>query len=143
MKHIFSFLLLCGMLCTLAFAQSDNKRVTYYDDGGIKSEGHLVGGEKEGPWIYYFEGPGKKKQMEGIYKGGHKSNHWKTYYRSQQIKAEGGFIIKNGDSVKNGTWTWYHKNGVKKEEGDYKNGHKVGNWYEWNSLEIELSKRSY
>ena len=141
-KHFLLFTLTC-LAFAFTFAQSDNKRVEYYDDGGLKSEGHYSSGKKEGPWVFYFEGDGKKKQMEGIFKGGVKYGHWKTYYRSGQVKAEGSFTDNLGQATKTGTWTWYHKNGVKKEEGDYKKGHKVGEWIEWNSLEIPISTKKY
>ena len=49
-------------------------------------------------------------------------------------------IYKEGDVVKRGLWTSYHKNGAKEFEGRYEAGKAVGTWFEYNTLGIEINK---
>lgn len=40
---------------------------------------------------------------------------------------EGDFL----DGKRNGMWTAWHANGLKKSEGLYEGGREVGDWYTW------------
>ena len=45
--------------------------------------------------------------------------------------ASGGQGCQKPDGTKHGKWTNFHKNGQKKEEGEYKDGKEQGKWTEW------------
>ena len=141
MKKQVSVLVVFALCCLFSFAQSDNKRVEYHDNGKLKSSGHVSGGNKVGMWTFYFENG--EKQAEGLFRDGMKTGVWNNWYSTGQIKTVGGFLIHNGESLKDGKWTWYHKNGVISEQGSYDKGKKKGVWQEWDKLEIPSSKKVY
>lgn len=51
----------------------------------------------------------------------------KTYWRNNQLMSQG--IQKAG--VEEGVWTYYHYNGTKWSEGEFKDGQRVGIWKSW------------
>ena len=51
----------------------------------------------------------------------------KTYWSNQQLKSIGLAI----DSVEEGFWQYFHRDGSRMMEGTFKNGHKVGKWKAW------------
>ena len=70
--------------------------INYYEDSFIKeSEGNLIGGKKEGEWIYYYV-TGEICREE-FYIDGKKDGKWIEYYKNGQIEKETNY--KNGEFV--------------------------------------------
>ena len=51
----------------------------------------------------------------------------KTYWKNNKLMSVG--VEKAG--LEEGHWIYYHYNGTKWTEGDYRNGQKVGVWKSW------------
>lgn len=123
-----------------AFSQV-TPRAEYYDNGKKKYQGNTDGDKKVGEWVYYHDNGLKAK--EGLYQDGNMTGLWKEYWSNGGVKTEINFRILNGKSVKHGDYITYHKNGAKEIQGQYNRGQKVGMWYEYNKLGIQLNKKQY
>ena len=134
-------LIIAMLLGSFVFAQAQEKRADYYENGKKKWEGHILNGQKMGEWVFYFDNG--QKEREGIYKDGKPYGEWVSYWRSGQVKSEGNYIVHSGKAVQHGEWTYYHKNGAQQAQGRYQAGKKVGLWYEYNTLGIEIKKTKY
>ena len=134
-------LVLLLLLCGFAFGHAQDKRASYYDNGNKKWEGHILDGKKMGEWTYYYDNG--NLQREGIYRDGKPYGEWKEYWRGKQVKTGGKIIIHNGESVRHGLWIYYNKNGTEKAKGTFQAGKKVGIWYEYNTLGIQIGKKKY
>ncbi len=119
----------------------DGAVADYYENGKKKFQGNMSNGKKVGEWTFYWDSGSVKR--EGIYKDGNVYGVWKEYYRDGQVKSEGGYGVKGSESVRHGDWVWYHKNGQPKIEGAYRQGQKTGLWKEYNTLGIQISKKTY
>jgi len=128
---------------------SDIAMVTFYNlNGNIESKGKMKGKNKIGKWIYYHK-DGKSIMVEENYLNGKLDGDYKTFYPdgkptiiahykngkldgkyqrfSIKNKIYEDFTYKNGK--RNGYAIFYNRlNGQKQEEGNYKNGIKVGIW---------------
>ncbi|MEM0998695.1 MAG: hypothetical protein AAGN35_16675 [Bacteroidota bacterium] len=129
------------LLFTTAGAFAQDKRASYYDNGSKKWEGTVIDGKKMGEWVYYYDNG--QVQKEGIYREGKPYGEWTSYWRNGQQKSLGKYIVHNGEPVKHGEWTFYHKNGAEQARGAYRGGKKVGTWYEYNTLGIEIGKKQH
>ena len=67
-------------------------------------------------------------------------NFFKDFDGSTSYKARVGLITKDG---KEGKWTRWWKNGIKKSEGFYKKNKKVGYWVEWNQSGVKYYEILY
>jgi antitoxin component YwqK of YwqJK toxin-antitoxin module len=105
---------------------------TEYDESGkVIEEGEFVDGNEDGPW---FELTGDNF-IRGNYRDGLRNGMWYNFYlESKEAKTDsicyfkGGFIEDNP----NGKHTYYWENGKVKDEGNYVNGRKEGDWYKYN-----------
>lgn len=61
------------------------------------------------------------------------------YYDNQQIK----YLAKIEFGFKEGLWTSWHQNGVKKNEGNYSNGKKDGLWTSWHQNGGKSTERNW
>jgi antitoxin component YwqK of YwqJK toxin-antitoxin module len=128
---------------------SDVANVTFYElDGKIKSTGKMKGKNKIDKWIYYHK-DGKTIMIEENYLNGKLNGDYKTFYpdgkptiitQYKNGKLEGkyqrysvknkvyeDFTYKNGK--RNGYAIFYNRlNGLKQEEGNYKDNIKIGLW---------------
>lgn len=97
---------------------SDSKSayVKFYTlKGKLRSEGKMIGREREGKWKYYF--PTGKIFSEEFYKSGKLNGEVKNYYANGKLTSE--VLYKNG--FKNGISKKYANSGILIEEVFYKN----------------------
>ena len=105
---------------------------TQYDEAGkVIEEGEFVNGNEDGPW---FEQIGDTF-IRGSYRDGLRNGMWYNFYLNRNEEKtdslcyfKGGFIEDNP----NGKHIWYWENGKVKDEGNYVNGRKEGEWYKYN-----------
>ncbi|MEQ8323681.1 MAG: hypothetical protein RH916_03285 [Vicingaceae bacterium] len=111
-------------------------RKTYFENGGIKTEGtYNYLGEKEGSFKT-FDSKGGIEKVE-IYskdallakgkldKEGQRIGYWEFYYNEGQIRAKGEYK----DGLRIGNWTFYHSNGRVEQKGKYQKEEKPhGDW---------------
>lgn len=114
----------------------------HWDDGKLKNTATFTNGQLNGKWHSYL--PGGQLSIEGAYKNGYKTGVWKDYFESGRprelktykvIKTKSN-VNRNGKNKKvnysselNGKFQAYSdKDGNLMEEGNYKNGVKVGTW---------------
>ena len=67
-------------------------------------------------------------------------NLFRDFDGSISHRAKVGLITKDG---KEGKWTRWWKNGIKKSEGFYKKNKKVGYWVEWNQSGVKYYEILY
>ena len=93
----------------------------YNDSGKVVTKGQYVDNEKEGPWVLeYFD-----YKEEGNYRYGKRHGEWKHHYLDTgKLRFVGGYI----DGEPDGRQSYYHKNGLKKQDVRYINGIKEGDW---------------
>tara|TARA_B110000902_G_C14210611_1_gene551214 strand:- start:442 stop:1443 length:1002 start_codon:yes stop_codon:yes gene_type:complete len=104
----------------------ENGLIIEYDTNGVViTKGEYFYGEREGNWEYKINDFKEK----GKYIGGMKIGLWKsTYTTTNKTKFKGEFI----NDIPIGKHVSYYSNGLKKEEGKYKNGEKNGEWNIYN-----------
>ena len=109
--------------------------INYYEDSfssgytNIKeSEGNLIGGKKEGEWLYYYV-TGEICREE-FYIDGKKDGKWIWYNSGNGVIWK---KINYKDGLEDGRWTqWYSNNGQKHIDGNYKGGKEDGKWTYYN-----------
>ena len=128
---------------------SNVAKVTFYNlNGNIESQGNMQGKNKIGKWIYFHK-DGESVMIEENYTNGKLEGAYKTFYPDgkptviahyKNGKLEGKYLrysIKNKVyedftyhlGKLNGHAIYYdRRTGEKLEEGDYKNGVKIGIW---------------
>ena len=74
--------------------------------------------------------------FEGYYKDGLKDGLWTYWYKNGVKKREGTFK----DGLKDGLWTYRYKNGYKRCDGTFKDGKEDGIWTYWKKFPIEQKK---
>jgi uncharacterized protein len=111
----------------------DGTHTEYDEEGKVVEEGDYVKGEEDGRWFTiagdYLE--------RGTYRDGLRTGKWVSYYLVKKenngidstLRYTGSFIDDNPD----GKHTFYWENGKIKEEGQYINGKKEGDWILYNS----------
>ena len=67
-------------------------------------------------------------------------NLFRDFDGSISCRVKVGLITKDG---KDGKWTRWWKNGIKKSEGFYKKNKKVGYWVEWNQSGVKYYEILY
>lgn len=114
----------------------------WYESGNKESEGYIKDNLNNGHWITWYENGSIKEESDWVdgkvthqtkwYENGNKESEWdfangkttsmRTWYEDGSKKDE---WVANGRSVS------YYKNGNKMEEGNCKDGVKVGHWTYW------------
>ena len=109
----------------------DGMSTEYDETGKVIEEGEFVNGNEDGPW---FELTGDNF-IRGAYRDGLRTGIWYNFYLNREgaktdsvCYFKGGFIEDNPD----GKHTYYWENGKIKDEGNYVNGRKEGDWYKYN-----------
>ena len=105
---------------------------TEYDEAGkVIEEGEFVNNNEDGPW---FELTGDCF-IRGTYRDGLRNGMWYNFYLNRNGSVtdslcffKGGFVEDNPD----GKHSYYWENGKVKDEGNYVNGRKEGEWYKYN-----------
>lgn len=112
--------------------QKDGMSTEYDETGKVIEEGEFVNGNEEGPW---FELIGDTF-LRGVYRDGLRTGMWYGYYLDlKEGKTDslcffkGSFIEDNPD----GKQIYYWENGKVKDEGNYVNGRREGEWSKYNS----------
>jgi len=110
----------------------DGLSTEYDETGKVTEEGEYVNGNEDGPW---FEQIGDT-YIRGTYRDGLRTGMWYNFYLdTKEGKTDstcffkGSFLEDNPD----GKHIYYWENGKVKDEGNYVNGKKEGDWYKYNS----------
>ncbi len=131
---------------------------SYYLSGNIESKGALIDGKKSGLWVYYYDKPGKNKQLEGYYVNGQKHDLWREYYESGKLKVEirynkGGLFGEMKEYYKSGSlkihtqyvygkllgfYKKYYESGALNEEGNYQYDKKEGKWKKYETVVTDI-----
>ena len=90
--------------------------ISYYQNGGVESEGSYKDHQRKGFWKFYHEN-GQIKE-KGNYRYGKLRGYFQSYYKNGQLKSEGNFI---DIAEQAGLWKYYDANGGIKEEHIYQN----------------------
>lgn len=98
-----------------------------YLDGQLITEGIFYVGTKHGRWMEYFSND-VLKDKEKFIRGWPKESEI-TYYDAEGTKIKEVIPIRHG--IKEGTYYFFHDNGVVGVTGDYENDTKVGVWKEY------------
>lgn len=98
-----------------------------YLDGQLITEGIFYIGTKHGRWMEYFSND-VLKDKEKFFKGWPKESEI-SYYDAEATKVKEVIPIRHGD--KQGTYYYFHDNGVLAVTGDYQNDVRVGVWKEY------------
>jgi uncharacterized protein len=109
----------------------DGLSTEYDETGTVIEEGEFVNGNEDGPW---FELTGDCF-IRGTYRDGLRNGMWYNFYLDRHGNVtdslcyfKGRFIEDNPD----GKHTYYWENGKVKDEGNYVNGRKEGEWIKYN-----------
>ena len=108
-----------------------------YLDGQLIAEGIFYVGTKHGRWMEYFSND-VLKDKEKFFKGWPKESEI-TYYDAQSTKVKEVIPIRYGQ--KEGTYYYFHDNGVVGVTGDYENDMRVGVWKEYYKYRRNRSNR--
>lgn len=115
MRHLKVVVLVALISCV------SDKKVEFYSNGAIMSEGKIIDGKKEGFWIEY--------SMEG-------DTTVKEYYENGKLEGEKSFFDNNklsemrtfSKGVENGLRVLYFSNGEIMAQGSVVNGNQHGDW---------------
>lgn len=139
---------------------SDSASVQFFNiDGNLKSNGYMIGKNREGKWEYFFSNG--KKLSEEFYANGKLDGVLKNYYNNGKLTEETYYKngLKNGISKKytengilieettyvdgkvNGPAKYFDLKGNIKETGSYKDGKKIGKWNFYMDGEIVTKKK--
>ncbi|HOX79308.1 MAG TPA: toxin-antitoxin system YwqK family antitoxin [Bacteroidales bacterium] len=113
--------------CFNGLADGDMKE--YDEAGNIITRGKYIEGREDGDW-YYKVGD---NETEGSYTDGMRNGMWR--YRDLSPDGKQGTLRFEGRYIEDnphGKHTYYWENGMKKEEGEYVNGRKEGDWIIYN-----------
>lgn len=98
-----------------------------YLDGQLIAEGIFYIGTKHGRWMEYFSNEVLKDKQK-YFKGWPKEAEI-TYYDAEATKVKEVIPIVHGK--KEGTYYYFHDNGVVGVTGDYENDERIGVWKEY------------
>ena len=133
------------ILSTGALAQNDGLVKTYYPSGALETEGNYTNGVRDGLWTFWYEGevyqdygddgePNTQDEGEG-------NSEWDstetvlldldgdTFFDPPKKQMEGSYSLGNRE----GLWTTWYLNSMRKEESNYTSGKLNGiiiRWYE-------------
>lgn len=120
-KNIFHFFLLV-IVVSSSFAQNHKvycKTQQGECDKGLKEEGTITNGKKEGYWKYYYCCVIRQDVMEeGQYENDKRKGIWKYYDVGGYMSKVVTFV----DGLENGDFTGYHMGGELKYTGHYADG---------------------
>ena len=95
---------------------------SFYETGGIKSEGFFENNVSTGLWTFYYSNG--KPRMAGEIRDGKNFGAW-TYYFDSGKKKMAGLIIEGN---REGPWVLYYKNEAKQSEGKFISNKRTGTW---------------
>ena len=100
----------------------DGPYKSYFEKGGLKSEGQFVNNKSTGIWKYHYQNG--RLRMKGQVGNGKNVGQWDYYYENGSMKMSG----KLEQGKKDGFWIYYFKNNTIESEGNYDVGVKTGIW---------------
>ena len=109
----------------------DGLSTEYDETGTVIEEGEFVNGNEDGPW---FELTGDSF-IRGTYRDGLRNGMWYNFYLDRNGEKTDSLCYFKGSFIEdnpNGKHSWYWENGNLKDEGNYVNGRKEGEWYKYN-----------
>jgi len=110
---------------------------SFYQEGGIKSEGQFVKNKSTGLWKYYYKNGNLR--MQGNIADGKSSGQWEYYYENAHPKMKGKLVR----GVKDGRWVFYNKKGTIEREGDYNFGKKTGVWKYYSAAGLLIATEDF
>ena len=134
----------------------DGQWTRWYKNGNKAEEGKYKDGKRSGEWNGWYRS--SKKNFSCVYEDGKRAGNYvewnskgkkvkEIYYSEGKrikeylvIRDSNGFMEINKKYGKlDGSWSRWYADGIKEEEGAYKNGTKVGTWskYGMNGVVIE------
>jgi antitoxin component YwqK of YwqJK toxin-antitoxin module len=100
----------------------DGPYKSYFESGGLKSEGQFVNNKSTGIWKYYYSNG--RLRMQGQIGNGKNVGQWDYFYENGSKKMSG----KLNQGKKDGFWVFYYKNNTIESEGEYASEVKIGSW---------------
>lgn len=137
-----------NVLLSSGVVDTDGKRngecKEFYPDSTLRAEGIFIDGEKSGEWKYYYHNG--QVEQRGVFEQGKQQGLWVWFYDNGRKQIEENYFkgVENGsykeydtdgkvivtgtyfDGLKAGKWM--EEIGDMHEEGEYRNGQKVGEW---------------
>lgn len=118
--------------------------VELYPDSTLRAKGIFINGKRSGEWLFYY--PGEVVEQQGHYKNGLFDGTWTWYYPNGKIQRQEDFLDgvpegkyveydESGNTIVTGSYfdgmksgKWREQSGDVVSEGEYRNGHQVGEW---------------
>lgn len=141
--------------------QLNGPQRTYFNGNKVR-EWQIINNKLDGPYMTFFQNG--NPDTAGIYIQGFKANVWVTYYENGKLKSstsynllgqkeglqryyaqDGSIIVQYSikDDKLDGKYTEYYKNGGIQLEGNYVNGLKEGNWFQYDASGQKIKTRKY
>lgn len=141
---------------------------TYFNDGTKIYQGDLMLNDsvwvRSGNWEFYNED--KRLTSKGMYKEGKPDGLWESWDENGDLQSKTEYNLEDEYALRTfyqngrksstvemklldgswefyGTLTFYHDNGRKQSEGQYRYGKRRGTWTYWNELGRNLGTNSY
>lgn len=95
----------------------------FYADGSLRAEGDYKDGQKIGEWIFYFQS-GKVAQKGKYIAGERPHGDWVWYYENGSVRREETFYR----GIEDGKLVEYSDSGSVLTQGDFAEGLRVGKW---------------
>src|SRR5450755_1126901 len=94
----------------------DGEVVSYYPNGQIQSQTHMLRGKENGKYVYHFENGQPKKEQ--FYNDGIKEGNYYEWFGNGKKWVIGYYRQGKMDSL----WTWFDSTGLVKSIQELKNG---------------------
>ena len=96
-------------------------------------------GVKQGLYISWHSVSARHKFMEGRFVSGKQDGAWLVYDRAGRKRE----LLSFADGVAEGTWSYWHSNGVLWRQGEYHKDRKQGEWSYWDRHGAPLESVRY
>ena len=100
--------------------------IQYTENNFIDTKGKYRKGKQTGTWQYYYENGGLQREQH--FKNGHLSGKSAVWQPNQKLQSIMNYKVINDkrkgheQSVPDGTWIFYDKNGAETKRISYRNG---------------------
>lgn len=124
---------------TLEYGGYEGGCKTFYETGELKQVGQFRSNKMVGEWKTYR----KNGAISAVVIINSERKIQKEYYENKQLKSITNYKAYYdlvGEYTKDGAYTGFHKNGVKKIIGNYTRGKKAGEWKTFNAKGVLINK---
>ena len=133
----------------------------WFSNGEKAEEGHYKNGKKSGNWNAWFSASNKKKYTSEYFSGKRSGiySEWDrkgkkiqeiSYSKGKRIKeyliiqdAAGYMEINKKYGTLDGSWIKWYSDDKKKEEGEYRDGKKIGDWSKYSIDGVVIEEWNY